>query len=210
MRMLLSAAVATVGVVIAPPAAAQGCPPSAPPPGAASKPIGDIDLQPATLWISPDGVVGVTGFGEVEVTNAGPLPLQAFVIDAQQDGSHQLIVSNMRVAHLYVLSNCAISTVVDNQGAPFLFDLEDLRGNGTGVDCMDLGDGRHLTGLLATLSDDGWTIRRTEIDLNGSLATPGRSDTVFAKTHHESALAAASTIGCGDMTLNKDGVRQPD
>jgi hypothetical protein len=204
----LSLAIACVSTVTASPAVADNCSQTKPPLDAASKQAG----RGSMLWISRNGTVGVTtpgGTGVVQVPNAGPLPLQAFLVDAQQDGNQQLIVSNTRVAHLYTVSGCEISAVTDPQGAPFLFDLEDLRGNGTGIDCLDLGDGRHLTGLLSQQTDTVITIRRTEITLNGTVATPGKSDTVFGQSPHEPAVAAASTISCGDLTLNKDGVRQP-
>lgn len=204
----LTLAIASVATFTASPARADNCSQTKPPLDAASKQAG----RGSMLWISHDGTVGVTtpgGTGVVQVPNAGPLPLQAFLVDAQQDGNQQLIVSNTRVARLYTVSGCEISAVTDPQGAPFLFDLQDLRGNGSGIDCLDLGDGRHLTGLLAQQTDTGVTIRRTEITLNGTVATPGKSDTVIGQSPHEPAVAAASTIGCGDQTLNKDGVRQP-
>jgi hypothetical protein len=60
------------------------------------------------------------------------------------------------VAHLYVVSRCQVTTAVDPDGQPFLFDLENLRGNGTGIGCSDLGDGTHLVGLQALPDADGY------------------------------------------------------
>ncbi|MCV7098878.1 hypothetical protein [Mycobacterium palustre] len=132
-------------------------------------------------------------------------------IDAQQDGQHQIIVSDGRGAHLYAFADCRIQTVADNQGAPFLFDLENLRDRGTGIGCGDLGPpsaGRHLVALQAR-NDGQWTVRRTEIDLNGTLATIGASDTVTAASAQDPAVTSAQTISCGDLTMSKDGVQQP-
>jgi hypothetical protein len=209
-RLLVGVALATafVSMATASPAGADTCGQAKPPLDAASKQAG----RGSMLWIGRNGVVGITtpgGTGVVQVTDAGSLPLQAFLIDAQQDGNQQLIVSNGRVAHLYTVSGCEITAVTDPQGAPFLFDLEDLRGNGTGVQCLDLGDGRHLVGLLAQPADNGYTIRRTQINLNGNVATPGKSDTVGGQSQHDALVASASTISCGDLTLTKDGVKQP-
>ena len=112
-------------------------------------------------------------------------------------------------------ADCRLQTVLDNQGAPFLFDLQNLRDHGTGVGCSDLGPfstGRHLVGLQALESppDTGqWTVRRTEIDLNGTLATIGQSDTVTAISAQDPAVTSAETISCGDLTISKDGVQQP-
>jgi hypothetical protein len=89
--------------------------------------------------------------------------------------------------------------------APFLFDLGNRRGNGTGVGCSDLGDGRRLVGLQATRDGDRWLVRRTEIDLDVTIATVGRSDTVSAASAQDPAV----TISCGDLTIDKDGVQQP-
>jgi hypothetical protein len=207
--------------------AATGCAPGGTPPPAdvAQRQVGDLDWDggPDTLWVGQfrDGngrthrVVGVTtasgANSDVQVLSASPMPLAALAIDAQQDGQHQIIVSDGRSAHLYVFADCRIQTVVDNQGAPFIFDLQNLRHYGTGVGCSDLGPrsaGRHLVGLQA-LNNGQWTIRRTEIDLNRTLATTGQSDTVTATSAQDPAVTSAQTISCGDLTLSKDGVEQP-
>jgi hypothetical protein len=214
-------------VPVAPSFAAGGCTPTGAPPPAdvAQRKVRDLDWdgRPDTLWVgqSRDGngqtdrVVGVTTASgdnaQMEVMSASPIPLAALAIDAQQDGQHQIIVSDGRSAQLYVFANCRIQTVADNQGAPFLFDLQNLRDHGTGVGCGDVGPsspGRHLVGLQA-LNDGQWTVRRTEIDLNGTLATIGPSDTVTAASEQDPAVTSAQTISCGDLTLAKDGVQQP-
>jgi hypothetical protein len=207
--------------------AAGGCASggSPPPADAAQRQVGDLDGdgRPDTLWVGQfrdgngrtDRVVGVTTASgdnsQVQVTSASPIPLSALAIDAQQDGQHQIVVSDGRSAHLYVFADCRLQTVADNQGAPFLFDLQNLRDHGTGVGCSDLGPpsvGRHLVGLQA-LNNGQWTVRRTEIDLNGTLATIGQSDTVAAASAQDPAVTSAQTISCGDLTIAKDGVQQP-
>jgi hypothetical protein len=206
--------------------AAGGCTPTGAPPPAdvAQRKVRDLDWdgRPDTLWVGQsrdsnghiDRIVGVTTASgdnaQVEVTSASPIPLAALAIDAQQDGQHQIIVSDGRSAQLYVFANCRIETVADNQGAPFLFDLQNLRDHGTGVGCGDVGPsspGRHLVGLQA-LNEGQWTVRRTEIDLNGTLATIGPSDSVTAASAQDPAVTSAQTISCGDLTIAKDGVQQ--
>lgn len=209
-RLLLGIAltVAFLPAVAAPHASADSCSQTKPPLDAASKQVDRGDM----LWVSHTGAVGLTtpaGTGVVQVDNAGPMPLQALLIDAEQNAMRQLIVSNGRGAHLYLVSGCNITSVIDPLGAPFLFDLENLRGNGTGVGCMDLGAGPHLVGLQATLGLTGWTVRRTEIDFAGATATPGRSDTVPASSAQDPAVTQAQTISCRDLTITKDGVQQP-
>ena len=229
-RALLVVLLLVAALLTVPPArsfAAGGCAPSGTPPPAhvSERKIGDLDWdgRPDTLWVGQvrdgngqiDRVVGVTtasgANSQVQVSSASPIPLSALAIDAQQDGQHQIIVSDGRSARLYVFANCRLQAAADNQGAPFQFDLQNLRDNGTGVGCSDLGPpstGRHLVGLHAT-NDGQWTVRRTEIDLNGTLATIGGSDTVAASSAQDPAVTSAETISCGNLTIAKDGVQQP-
>jgi hypothetical protein len=185
-------------VSVAPAQADPMCNPGGPPQGAATRPF-DV----GTLWVSPNGLVGVTtaeGTGSLRVRTASPMPIQALVVDAQSDGQKQLIVSDGRGAYLYLVQGCRIEPVFDGQGNPFVFDLQNLRGNGTGVGCEDLGGGRRLVALQSL--GDGTTERRTEITITENNAAPGRSDTV-------PGTPAATAITCGDQTMAKDGVQQP-
>jgi hypothetical protein len=231
MRRVLLVATLLAAVLSVPPArsfAATGCAPGgAPPPaGASQRKVTDLDWdgQPDTLWLGQfrdasgrtDRIAGVTtasgANSGVQIISASPIPLSAMAIDAQQDGQHQIIVSDGRSAYLYVFADCRLQAAADNQGAPFLFDLQDLRGNGTGIGCSNIGPpapGRHLVGLRAANQDGQWTVRRTEINLNGTLATIGASDTVPATSAQDPAVVSAQTISCGDLTISKDGVQQP-
>jgi hypothetical protein len=53
------------------------------------------------------------------------------------------------------------------------------------------------------------TVRRTEIDLDSTTATVGRSDTVAASSDHDRTWTTAGAISCGDLTMQRDGVRAP-
>lgn len=206
-------------LIAAPSSAADaGCPPSGPPPppGSVQQQVSDLDGDghPDALWISPSGLVGIStasgAITSVQVTSASPMPLRALVVDAQENGSHQVIVSNGRSAHLYAFTNCQLQTTVDSHyRKPFLFDLENLAGNGTGVGCSNLGDGRHLVGLQALQQGNEWVVHRTEIDLDGTLASTGRSDTLTATSAQDPVVTTAQTISCGDLTIDQDGVQQP-
>jgi hypothetical protein len=208
-RLLLGVAVA---VTVAPawtaaPASADNCSQTKPPLDAASKLVAHGNM----LWVSRTGSVGVTapaGTGVVQIPNTGPLPVQAMLVDAQGDGQQQLLVSNGRSAYLYLVSGCELTPVNDKQGQPFVFDLGN-QGNGTGIACLDLGAGRRLVALQVLQSDSGSTVRRTQIDLDGATATPGRSDTITATSHNDPTVASAITISCGDVAMSKDGVQQP-
>jgi hypothetical protein len=219
-RLLLVVAFSAVAAGCASTAkAGPGCPPGgAPPPAAAAhRDIANLDGGgPSTLWVGGgvNRVVGITtasgANSDVQITSASPIPLSALAIDAQDNGGNQIIVSDGRSARLYTFADCRIQTVVDaHYGRPFVFDLQNLRDNGTGVGCSDLGDGRHLVGLQAVNNAGQWAVRRTEIDLNGIVATTGRSDTVTATSAQDPAVTSAQTISCGDLTISKDGVQQP-
>jgi hypothetical protein len=193
-----------------------GCPTDTPPPSGANTRQVDINGTPATLWVTDTGLVGLVtpgGSDEVLVTSASPIPLQAVLIDAKSPadpgGNHQLIVSDGRGARLYAVDGCAIRTVLGPDGTPFVFDLQNLRGHGTGVGCSDLGDGRRLVGLQALPESGQWVVHRTEIDLDGTRATIGRADTVTAASAQDPAVTSAQTISCGDVTIADDGVEQP-
>ncbi|MGE2816112.1 hypothetical protein ACQI5H_13365 [Mycobacterium heidelbergense] len=211
----LVTAAASFGIAGAPPATADAqCGPGGPPPGAASKDVSDAYGQPATLWIT-DTIVGIAtarGYGEAQIHSPSPLQRSALLIDAQQDGNHQIIVDTGREAILYAVSGCAITPVVDQRGEPFRFDRGHRSGNGDGIGCSDLGDGRRLVGLLQLLDDQHnplLTVRRTEIDLDGATATIGRSDTVTATSVQDPAWSTAGGISCGDLTMQLDGVEAP-
>jgi hypothetical protein len=75
--------------------------------GAPSKDISDVYGQPATPWLT-NVIVGITtnqGYGEAAIPSASPIVRRALLIDAQQDGNHQIIVDAGREAHLY--TNCS-------------------------------------------------------------------------------------------------------
>jgi hypothetical protein len=203
----LALGLSAFGLVLVPSAAAEAeCMPGGPPPGAATRDVSAVYGSPATLWITDDSTVGITtpeGTGSVVVRTASPLRQGALLIDAQQDGGHQIIVDTGRDAHLYTVSGCTIRTVVDERGAPFLFDEGHRRDTGDGVGCGDLGSGPHLVAFRYLSGDDRGgdpiMMRRTQIDLNGIMATAGPSDTVPRDTD----------LSCGGLIMQRDGVSAP-
>lgn len=185
------------------------------PPKAASKDVSDVYGQPATLWIS-ETAVGLTtpqGYSSAKIESASPLRRRAMLVDAEQDGNHQIIVDDGREAILYVVSGCRIYPAVEETGQGFRFDVGHRRALGDGIGCSDLGDGRRLVQLLQLRDDQDrplLAMRRTKIDLNGAWATVGRSDTVTATSEQDPAWTTAAEISCGDLTLEHDGVAASD
>jgi hypothetical protein len=121
LRVALAVAITALGVVIAPPAIADaGCGPGGPPPGAAGKDVSDVYGQPATLWLT-NQIVGITTaqrYGETAIHSPSPLQRRALLIDAQQDGSHQIIVDTGRETLLYAVSGCTITQRSSTSRAP--------------------------------------------------------------------------------------------
>lgn len=186
--------------------------------------VGDLDGDglPDALWIglqqgdngATNRLVGVsTASGArigVPIVSASPIPLRALAVDAQQNGETQILVSDGRGAQSLVFAQCELRTVVDSRsGKPFVFDLQNLRDSGTGVGCSDLGDGRRLVALQALDNGGQWTVHRTEINLDGTRATTGRSDTLAAASTADPEVTSAQTISRGNLTIDQDGVQQP-
>ena len=117
-------------------------------------------------------------------------------------------MSNGRVARLYVLDDRKTLHRVRRGGEPFEFDLQNLRGNGTGVGCADLGDGPRLVGLQA-LPDGAGTPCAAPRSISRASAPPS------AARHHPRRLAAGPGGGRGDddhlrrSGIAQNGVQQP-
>ena len=67
----------------------------------------------------------------------------------------------------------------------------------------------NAAGVQALGSGGQWTVRLTEIDLNGLRATTGTSDTLTATSAQDPAVTTAQTISCGERTIDQDGVQEP-
>ena len=217
----VSITVAPAAVTLTMPTAAAATCPSAnpgPPPGAAQRPIGSVSggADPDTLWIAAGrthmiGISTADGgeIGPVQVQTPSPLWLSALVVDAADNGAHQLLVNTGREVQLFVIEGCQIQQVVHADGKPFLLDTGHRMGRGDGIGCSDLGDGRHLVQLFPQLQDDQWTVQRTQIDLDGTTGSLGQSDIVTATSAEDPTVTTAHMISCGDLTMVADGVDEP-
>jgi hypothetical protein len=197
--------------------AAAGCtgPGDAPPAGAATVRTIDLDGDgtPDTLWIASDGSTRTLGMtttagatATVPIDLAGPAGTTAFALHPDPAGPVEVLLSDNRVADLLLVRDCALVAATDAKGAPWRFD-QGFAGQGTGVGCLDLeGDGvLDLVGL--NLVDD--VVRRTAIDVTGTVAAAGVSDEVTLAPGDEAARETAQSLTCGDRTAAADGVHEP-
>ena len=132
-------------------------------------------------------VVGVTtasgANSDVQITTASPMPLAALAVDAQQDGGNQIIVSDGRGARRRrsPAAGCKPSwTNSAGQAGRTCSTCRICATKAPGWAEADPGDGRHLVALQAVQNNGQWTVRRTQVNINGTSASTGQSDTVAA------------------------------
>jgi hypothetical protein len=201
------------------PAATAGCAPTGTgvPAGAAAVETIDLDGDglPDTLWLAgadASRTLGVTTASGATFTHpvdlAGPAGASALAVHPDPATLPGVLLTDDRLADLLLVDDCALVDATDAAGAPWQFDLG-FTGYGTGVGCLDLtGSGTTtLVGLNAT--GDGATVTRTAIDLTGTVAAAGFSDTVTLDPGDQAAIDSAHQITCGDRTLAADGVHEP-
>ncbi|MCU1690119.1 MAG: uncharacterized protein JWN61_209 [Pseudonocardiales bacterium] len=197
---------------------AQGCPPTGAgvPAGAASRQVIDVDGdgRADTVWLmtadAPARLGMTTASGATfvfPITFAGGSEPSGIVADVTGNGSQIIAFAfNSRVVDLLRIVNCSFTVVTNPQGQPYTFDLG-FSGYGTGVGCVDAnGDGvRDLVGLNIVRNGAGQpsAITRTIITMQGTAAANGQT---YNLPVNPAALASASTVTCGDATVDSAGV----
>lgn len=190
------------------------------PVGAAQRETVDVDGDGLadTAWIAAgDGqtIVGIStaagGGSQIPYESASPIPRSLLVANVDEQGPVEIIVSDGRGASLFAFSDCAVQPVENDQGETYQFDLQNLRGFGTGVGCISTDDGRRLVGLQTderSATEVAWT--STVIDLDGLRATNGSMRSGTYELPAEQAKADLLTeISCGDLTMADDGIFEP-
>jgi hypothetical protein len=159
------------------------------------------------------GVLPATGGGATyAIDSASPVAGTMLVVDVDRRPPTELLVSDGRGVHLLAYDRCAIVPITNPEGEPYLFDLGDLRGHGTGVGCIDTPVGRRLVGLRRDPNSTGETVRwtRTVVELDGTHARNGETTSgTFTSPQDDAAIELLDTVSCGDLTLERDGVAQP-
>lgn len=216
-----SASTSTTGSTTTTSAPSKGCTVgSAPvPAGAASQQTIDVDGDGRldTTWIATGkgptmvGIVTATGGGsQIPYDSASPIPRRVLVVNADEQGPVEIIVTDGRGASLYAFMDCQIQPVRNVQGQTYEFDLQNLRGMGTGVGCIATSKGRRLVGLQAddrTASKVSWS--STVVELDGLEATNGaKASGTYALPADQTKAALLSQIACGNRTMAADGLTE--
>jgi hypothetical protein len=187
---------------------------AAAPAGATTAPTIDVDGdgEDDTMWMSgaspSDGArtFGITTASgatfSTPFNSASPIAASALAFEPDERLPAYVLISDGRIGSLWVVADCAISQVTNPQGEQYTFDLGGFTGYGT----------RDLVGLLAESDDPSTTrITRTIIELDGASASNGASDEITAHSPaDDTEIESARTVSCGDLTLDGNGVHEPE
>lgn len=194
--------------------AATGCAPDGTgvPAGAASAPTLDVDGdgRADTAWLqgttATPVVVGITTasgatFG-ADYSSASPVSRTMLVADVDGAGTIEAVVSDGRTASLYSVTGCEVVPTRNAQGAQYTFDLTGTRGTGVGCSQVAGTSSSGLVGLQLDRDADGRpvSVTRTAIEIDGTTATNGPSDTVDVSADPTGPAATSATrVSCGDL-----------
>lgn len=155
------------------------------------------------------GVSTAAGGGaRIDYESASPIPRRMLVANVDETGPVEIIVSDGRGASLYAFDDCAIRPIRNPAGETYRFDLQNLRGNGTGVGCVELDEDRQLVGLqVDERTEDRVRWTRTIIELDGLTATNGASTSgTYALPAEDADAELLDQITCGELTMADDGI----
>ena len=178
----------------------------------------DGDGRRDVIWLVtlPDGgnrlgfttASGAT-FG-TEWYSASPVGRSALAARPTPTGQVVVLGDDGRLVELFTVLRCSVRPVTDAQGQQYQFGHEFDVG-GTGVGCLGPGNRAGLTGLDAReVQGDHVTVRRTFVEVTGTRARNGSSDSLAATLPRDRRLVdSAHDVTCGDLTLAADGVAGP-
>ena len=192
----------------------EGCPATAKtmPADAVSAHIPDVDGdgRTDTAWYSEGQApftYGITTASGATVTLAddlaGPNTHSGWTAELH-NGVVATVLDDGRSASLHALVDCAFVTPIGVDGRPYTFDMQDLRGFGTGVGCREVDGGLELNGLQSSQNrDDSYTVLATGITVStdGTSARNGYTDVSDEVPAEDPRVAEAQTSSCADAPV---------
>lgn len=189
------------------------------PDGAVVRPVVDVDgdAVPDRAWIANEGpitrvgiVTAAGGGASIDLASSTTQPRSALVAQATGRPPAQVIVSDGRLASLFVFLDCEIRAVRNREGATYEFSLG-VNEFGTGVGCAVVDGRPELVGLnIVDETDSTVTWTRTVIELTGVTAQNGPVDQgQFTKGLDDEAIALLRTVACGSDVIDTFGLTEP-
>jgi len=197
-----------------PAAEATGCPatPAEMPAGVVSAEIADVDGdgENDTEWYSESsspftyGITTASGATHTLTDDlAGPGAHSGWTA-ALHNGVVVTVLDDGRSASLHAFVDCEYVTPIGVDGRPYTFDMQNLRGNGTGVGCLEVEGGLELNGLqVAEKHGDTYALMATGITVseNGLSAMNGYTAVSGSVPEDDRRVTAAQTSTCANAAV---------
>lgn len=114
------------------------------------------------------------------------------------------VLDDGRSADLYAFVDCAFVTPIGVDGRPYTFDMQNLRGNGTGVGCVQVENGLELNGMQVTENKDGTFSHLAtgiSVSTDGLTAMSGYTAVVDSLNGDDPRVDRARSSTCGDVPM---------
>jgi hypothetical protein len=182
------------------------------PAGSVSAPIADVDgdAQDDLEWMSqtPPFTYGITTASgatfSIPDDLAGPGAHSGWTATLR-NGAFATVLDDGRTANLHAVVDCSFDTPLGVNGDPYVFDMQNLRGAGTGVGCELVDELPQLGGYQVAINADGTrTVTFTAVVLapDGSSATNGDTTVVAAAAgDSDPAVLSAQRSSCLDTPV---------
>ena len=191
-----------------------GCPATTEtmPEGAAAAEIADVDGdgQNDTEWYSEAsapfsyGITTASGATHALTDDlAGPGAHSGWTA-ALYNGVVVTVLDDGRSASLHAFVDCEYVTPIGVDGRPYTFDMQNLRGYGTGVGCLEVEGGLELNGLQITENHgDSYALMATGITVStdGHSAVNGYTAVSAAVPTDDQRISDARTSSCANAAL---------
>jgi hypothetical protein len=207
----------TAGTTVPTPAESaqpQGCPATSEsiPDDAVTAKIGDVDGdgENDVQWYSEATVpfvYGITTASGATIALDDPLPganTHSGWTARLHNGVVVTVLDDGRGAVLHALVDCEFVTPIGVDARPYTFDMQNLRGFGTGVGCLEVEDGLELNGLQVTENrGNTYSIQSTGITVStdGLTAMNGYTAVESSLDADDPRLALAHTSSCADTAV---------